>query len=91
MLGCHGLIGDDLAILGRNCLDCWVMGSVDGRCMRLGNLQKEKGFLVSPGGTIQELTLILKPENRGTEKEYSKANRLLKAGLVIGQLQASGT
>lgn len=60
MLAYHGLIGDYHAILGRNCLDGWAVGSADGRCMRLGNLQKEKGFLVSPRGIIQELTLILK-------------------------------
>lgn len=35
------------------------MGSVDRRCMRLGNIQKEKGFLANPGGSIQELTLVL--------------------------------
>lgn len=39
----------------------------------------------------QVLTLILKPENGEAGKEYSKANRLLTAGLVFGQLQASGT
>lgn len=52
MLVYHVLSGDYRAILGRNCLDGWVMGSAHGRCMRLGSLQKEKRFLSSPGGTI---------------------------------------
>lgn len=59
MLVYRGLSCDYDAILGRNCLDGCVMESVDGRCMRLGNLQKEKGFFVSPVGPVQELTLIL--------------------------------
>lgn len=49
--------------------------------MTLGNFQKEKGFLASPGRSIQELT----------EKEDSKANRPAAAGLVTEHLQDPGT